>query len=102
MKIERSFSLPAEEVRERLLLLTDHWGKHGVTASWEGACATLSGKVRGITFDGTLQVEATKLLGDIKASGLLAETLGRPYVESKLSEYLNPATSVEQLRSKRA
>jgi len=102
MKIERSFSLPAEEVRERLQLLTQHWGKHGVTASWEGDCATLSGKVRGITFDGTLQVETTQIRGDIKASGLFAETLGRPYVESKLTEYLNPATSVDQLRSKRA
>lgn len=101
MKIERSFTLPADEVRERLRLLTEHWGKHGVNASWEGDCATLSGKVRGISFDGTLQVEATQLRGDIKASGLFAETLGRPYVESKLSEYLNPSTSVEQLRSKR-
>lgn len=101
MKIDRSFSLPDDEALQRLHALGEYWStKYGVSVTWDGPRGEVRGKVRGVSFDGYIQVTSGRLHCDIKA-GFLAERLGgKKYVEGKLDDYLNPARNVAELRAR--
>ena len=80
---------------ERAKALTGYWSaKYGVKTEWSGSTGRVSGKVRGVKFNGTVRIEAGRVSADIKA-GFLAEKLGgKKYVEGKIEDYLNPAHTV--------
>ncbi len=101
MKIDRNFDMPIDEALERLHALSDYWaGKYGISVTWAGHQGRISGKVRGVKFDGHLCVETGRLTAEIQA-GFLAERLGgKKYVEGKLDDYLSPARSLEELRAR--
>lgn len=101
MNFEKTFGFARDEALGRLKALTDYWAKkYGVHIEWDGFEGRVSGKVRGVKFSGTIQVEENRLTADIKA-GFLAETLGgKQYVDGKLNDYLDPANSVEDLRAR--
>jgi hypothetical protein len=101
MKIDRSHAFSQEEALERLQALTDYWSaKYGVKIEWKGSTGRVSGKVRGVMFDGTMQVDADRLWADIK-TGFLAEKLGgKKYVASKLDDYLDPSHALPDLRAR--
>ena len=84
---------------DRLHALGDYWAaKYGISVTWDGPRGRISGKVRGVKFDGHMQVSAGRISADIKA-GFLAERLGaKKYVEGKLTDYLDPARTLEELR----
>lgn len=101
MKIDRSFTMPIDEAMDRLHALSDYWSqKYGIALTWDGPSGRIKGKVRGVSFDGRIQVEPGRLTADIKA-GFLAERLGgKKYVEGKLDDYLNPAHTLAELRAR--
>jgi hypothetical protein len=101
MKIARSFTMPTDEALARLHALSDYWStKYGLSVTWDGNMGRISGKVRGVRFDGHMRVEPGRLTADIQA-GFLAERLGgKKYVEGKLDDYLNPARTLEELRAR--
>ena len=101
MQVERTYRLPDDEALARLRALTDYWSaKYRVRAEWDGATARISGKVRGVGFDGTVTVRDGRLSADIKA-GFLAEKLGgKLYVERKLDDYLDPSRTIAELAAR--
>ncbi len=100
MKIEYPHSFPIEEAVARMRALTDYWDqKYGIASEWQENCARIKGKVKGIVFDGTFEIEANRLLAEVQV-GFLAEKLGaRSYVEQKLAHYLDPKNTLEGLRA---
>lgn len=98
MKIEKPIQLSAEETTSRMKALTTYWdNKYGTRTSWDNNKAQITGKVKGISFNGMFTIEEGRLLADVNV-GMLAEKLGgRTYVESKLAEYLNPNTPISAL-----
>ncbi len=101
MKIDHSFTLAEDEALDRLHALGDYWSaKYGVSVTWTGPRGKVSGKVRGVKFDGHMQVASGRITADIKA-GFLAEKLGgKKYVEGKIADYLNPAHTLAELRAR--
>jgi hypothetical protein len=101
MKIDRSIAMDPDEALARLRALTDYWSaKYGVSASWDGFAGRVSGKVRGVKFDGHMRLEGGRLTADIQA-GFLAEKLGgKKYVEGKIDDYLSPARTLDELRAR--
>ena len=90
------------EARDRGRALTDYWSrKHGVHATWQGDdVVTLSGKVMGVKFDGTVRIGGGTIHAEMNA-GFLAERLGgRAYVERKLDDYLDPKKTLAELRAR--
>ena len=103
MKVQHAHSFDREEARNRLEALTHYWStKYGISSRWSGDTVHVNGKVKGIKFEGDIQVADGRIAGDVKA-GFLAEKLGgRQYVEQKLQEYFDPGNTVEALRSRGA
>jgi hypothetical protein len=101
MKIDRAHGFSQEEALARLQALTDYWKKkYGVESRWAASTATINGKVKAVSFKGTVKVDGQRLLADIDA-GFLAEKLGgKAYVEGKLAEYLDPKHTLEALKAR--
>jgi hypothetical protein len=61
MKSRQPHSLDRVDARRRIERLTEHWReKYGITASWAGDEASLSGKVKGFHLDAHLVVGDTR------------------------------------------
>jgi len=101
MKLERTYGFSEDEAVARVRALTDYWDtRHGTRTVWQGTTARISGKVKGISFDGSFSFNGNRLLADVKV-GFLAEKIGgRAYVERKLDDYLNPQNSLEALQAR--
>ncbi|MBX3251784.1 MAG: polyhydroxyalkanoic acid system family protein [Myxococcales bacterium] len=101
MILDHRYTVSDEDAVERLRALADYWdAKHGVKARWEGHVAHFDGKVMGVRFSGAVSITGGNVHADVKA-GFLAEKLGaKAYVQRKLTDYLDPATSLEELRSR--
>ena len=101
MKVQRTHNFDKEEARGRLEALTHYWSsRYGIASRWSGDTVHIAGKVKGITFEGDIQVNDKDIAGDVKA-GFLAEKLGgRQYVEQKLQEYFDTANTLEKLRER--
>lgn len=99
MRLERPYAMADEEALDRAKALTDYWSaKYGVRTTWTGSSARIDGNVKGVRFDGGIEVRGGRLVADIKA-GFLAEKLGgKKYVEGKLDVYLDPKNGLEELR----
>jgi hypothetical protein len=101
MKLDLPHTFSVEEAVARVRALTDYWDtKYGSRTTWTGSGAKISGKVKGISFDGDFRLEAARLLAEVKV-GFLAEKIGgKAYVERKLTEYLSPSASLDELRAR--
>jgi len=101
MHFERTYDLDEEEALARLHALTDYWSRrHGINASWNGNEVSLSGKVKGVKFDGQVRVGGGRIAAEVHA-GFLAEKLGgRQYIERKLADYLDTNHSLEELQAR--
>ena len=100
MKLQYPHAFTPEEAQARIRALTDYWTKYGIQSSWNGDSAQISGKVKGVSFSGTLRLAPGALTGEVKV-GFLAEKLGgRAYVERKLAEYLDPKITLTELQSR--
>lgn len=100
MKIEKNYTFEREEALNRIRALTDYWKRHGIVSDWQDNRVKISGRIKGIKLDASVTVDDKRLHGEVKV-GFLAEKLGgSQYVERKLSEYLDPAISVDDLQAK--
>jgi hypothetical protein len=101
MKLEKDHAFTRDEAVARIRALTDYWDtKHGTSTTWSGNSARITGKVKGVSFDGHFSVEERRLLADVKV-GFFAEMIGgKAYVERKVDDYLNPGNSLESLQAR--
>ncbi len=97
LKFEVPHSLPKDEAKKRIELLTTYWKKHGITATWAGDAATLVGKVMGVQFDAKLAVTDKTVGGEGTDPGMLLRGTAKKYLEGKFSTYLDPKKSVADL-----
>ncbi|RLB57165.1 MAG: hypothetical protein DRJ42_01210 [Deltaproteobacteria bacterium] len=101
MHLDRPYEFDDDEARTRLRALADYWhAKHGIAATWTEDEVTLSGRVKGVKFEGRVQIGGGHVKAEVKA-GFLAEKLGgRHYVQRKLDDYLDPAKTIEALQAR--
>lgn len=98
LNFEVPHSLPKEEARKRLEQLTQYWGgKYGMTSAWKGDEATLVGKVMGISINAKVTVSDSKVSGEATDPGMLFRGKAKQYLTHKLTSFLDPATTLEQL-----
>ena len=91
-------SLPVEDAKKRVEALLSYWNrKYGVTSAWTGASATMKGKAVGVTIDGKLTVEASRIAGEASDPGMLLRGQAKKYLERKFAEYLDTNRSLDQL-----
>lgn len=101
MILDHPYTLDDSDACERLRALADYWqSKHGIKARWEGSDVFFDGRVMGVSFDGKVTIGGGRVHADVRA-GFLAEKLGaKAYVTRKLTDYLDPAKTVEELRAR--
>lgn len=101
MILDFPYTVSDEEALERLHALTDYWlKKHSVAARWAGPQAFFNGKVKGVHFDGTVTIGGNRVRADVNV-GFLAEKIGgKAYVKRKLTDYLDPAKTLAELRAR--
>jgi hypothetical protein len=100
MKLENPHSFTKDEATARMKALTDYWDKkHGIRAEWHGSTARIKGKVKVVSFEGSFTLEDRRLIADFKVS-FGGEMIGRPYIERKLAEYLDPTITLESLQAR--
>lgn len=98
IKFEVPNSLPVEEARKRVEALLGYWNrKYGVSSAWSGMGATMKGKAVGVTIDGKLAVEATRIAGEATDPGMLLRGQAQKYLTRKFAEYLDPSKTLDQL-----
>jgi hypothetical protein len=98
LKFEVPNTLPVEEAKKRVEALLAYWArKYGVTSSWTGAAATMAGKAVGVTIDGALEVQASRVAGEAADPGLLLRGQAQKYLTRKFAQYLDPARRLEDL-----
>lgn len=98
MKFEVPHSLPVDDARKRIDTLLSYWkGKYGLDANWNGERCALSGKVMGITFDGSFAILPGKLSGEATDPGMLFRGKAQKYLTHKFEQFLDPKSSLESL-----
>ncbi len=97
LKFEVPHTLPKDEAKKRMELLTRHWQKHGISAQWTGDAATLTGKVMGVKFDANLAVTERTVGGEGTDPGMLLRGTAKKYLEGKFSSFLDPSKSLADL-----
>lgn len=100
MKISKPHNFSADDAAARIRALTSYWdSRYGTRTTWAGTTATITGKVKGIKFNGNFAVSDSTLDANVKV-GFLAEKMGgRGYVEHKLEQYLDPSTPTDKLKN---
>ncbi|MCK5799245.1 MAG: polyhydroxyalkanoic acid system family protein [Deltaproteobacteria bacterium] len=99
MNIDKKHSLDKEDALARMQALTNYWKKHGINAQWDGDRTSISGKIKGFSFKGTLEVRSDHVHATVEAN-FLARKAGGAYVERKLKDYLDPKNSLEDLKAR--
>lgn len=98
IKFEVPNSLPVEDAKKRVEALLGYWNrKYGVSSAWTGVNATMKGKAVGVTIDGNLAVETTRIAGEASDPGMLLRGQAKKYLERKFAEYLDPSRSLDQV-----
>ena len=99
---EMSYELSDEDARDRLRALSEYWSKkHGVHTEWlSDTSARLRGRKLGVKYDAKVDLGGGRVV--VEASfGFLAQKLGGPeYVRRKVTKYLDPSVSLDELRAK--
>jgi hypothetical protein len=99
MKVEYPIgSLSREDARARLQALGDYLQKrHGIHVTWNGDSASVSGKYLVVAIEGSLSFQGANAVFEGKDPGFLWRGKAKDYLHGKLSAYLDPATSLEEL-----
>ena len=98
-RIEHAHSLAIEDARARIRALGEYLSnKHGIAVSWAGEdLAKISGKYLVVSIEGSVSVAAKQVIFDGKDPGMLWRGKAKDYLNAKLTQYLNPATKLEDL-----
>jgi hypothetical protein len=98
LKIEHPHGLSDGDAKARAMALGDYLqSKHGLTVSWEGGRARISGRYLVVTIEGTVDVRPGVVVFEGKDPGLMWRNKARTYLERKLATYLDPGTPLESL-----
>ncbi|MGV3624858.1 MAG: polyhydroxyalkanoic acid system family protein [Archangium sp.] len=98
IKFEVPNSLPVEDAKKRVEALLGYWNrKYGVSSTWDGIAATMKGKAMGISIDGKLNVEGSRIAGEASDPGMLLRGQAQKYLQRKFAEYLDPGKTLEQI-----
>lgn len=98
MKFEHPHSLGKDEAKRRIERLGEYWrARYGVAVAWAGDSARLTGSAKGIVFDATVTVADAVVCAEGTDPGMLMRALVTGYFKRKLSDYLNPSTSLDDL-----
>jgi hypothetical protein len=100
MKFEVPHTLPKEEVRKRVEQLLQYWGtKYGVKSDWQADGARLAGKVMGIQLDASFVITDKAVQGEGTDPGLLLRNQAKSYLQKKFGAVLDPAKSLDQVKT---
>ncbi len=98
MKFSQPHSLGKDEAKRRVDRLTSYWhSEYGVAVDWQGDQARFRGSVKGITFDANVTVNDTSIDAEGTDPGFLVRAAATAYLKMKLSAYLDPAKSSEDI-----
>jgi putative polyhydroxyalkanoate system protein len=98
MRIEHRHELPEQEAKQRIEALGDYLAnKYGLTVSWNGERASITGRYLIVTIEGTVAISPGKVVFEGKDPGMMWRSKARDYLEHKLSKYLDSKTPVESL-----
>lgn len=98
MKFNHPHSLGKGEAKRRLEKLAGYWQqKYGVAVQWQGDSARLKGSVKGIDFDAAFTVRDDVVEAEGTDPGLLLRAVATGYLKRKLSDYLDPSRTDDDL-----
>ena len=98
LKFEVPNTLPVDEAKRRVEALLQHWGKkYGIQSTWSGFAVTMSGKAMGVSVDGGLTVEASRIAGEASDPGMLLRGQAQKYLTRKFGEYLDASRSIDDI-----
>jgi hypothetical protein len=87
-----------EDARARLVALGEYLGnKHNIKVTWNGDSATVNGKYMVVAIEGSLAFQGGKAVFEGKDPGFLWRGKAKDYLASKLSDYLDPKTKLDDL-----
>ncbi|MBI5489754.1 MAG: polyhydroxyalkanoic acid system family protein [Deltaproteobacteria bacterium] len=98
LTIEHRFTMPKDDARARLQALGEYLqNKHGLSVSWSGDTANVSGRYLVVSIEGRLTVSegAARFAG--KDPGFLWRGKAKDYLEHKLRTYLDPGKTLNEL-----
>jgi len=96
--LEHRFPMPKDDARARLQALGEYLhNKHGLSVSWSGDSASVSGRYLVVSIEGTMTVAEGIVRFSGKDPGFLFRSKAKEYLEHKLRTYLDPAKTLEQL-----
>lgn len=97
-ELEYRFTMSKDDARARLQALGDYLhNKHGLSVSWSGDTARVSGRYLVVAIEGTLTVADGVARFSGKDPGFLWRGKARDYLEYKLRSYLDPNRTLDQL-----
>lgn len=98
IKFDVPNTLPIDDAKKRVEALLSYWKrKYNVASEWSGLSATIKGKAVGVTLDGKLSVEASRIAGEATDPGMLLRGQAQKYLTRKFAEYLDASKSLEQV-----
>jgi len=97
--LEQRFPMPKDDAKARLQALGEYLhNKHGLSVSWSGDSASVSGRYMVVSIEGTMTVSEGVVRFSGKDPGFLFRGQARDYLLHKLGKYLDPATPLDQLK----
>jgi hypothetical protein len=98
LTIEHRFTMAKGDARARLQALGEYLqNKHGLSVSWSGDMANVSGRYVVVAIEGRLDVSEGVARFTGKDPGFLWRGKAKDYLEYKLRTYLDPARPLDQL-----
>ncbi|MBL8917786.1 MAG: polyhydroxyalkanoic acid system family protein [Myxococcaceae bacterium] len=99
LKFEVPSTLPIEDAKKRVEALLGYWNrKYGITSSWNGLKAQMKGKAVGVTIDGNLEVQSSRIAGEASDPGMLLRGQAQKYLTRKFAEYLDANRSLDEIQ----
>lgn len=90
--------IPEDEAAQRLKAFGEYLQhKHGIQVTWEGDRAIVRGKYAVVTIEGSIAFEGGKAVFDGKDPGFLLRAKAKDYLRDKLSLYLDPTRTLDDL-----
>jgi hypothetical protein len=90
--------LTPDDAQARLKALGEYLtNKHGIQVTWSGDSATVRGRYMVVSIEGSLAFQGDKAVFDGKDPGFLWRGKAKDYLHNKLSQYLDPTITVDQL-----
>ena len=96
--LEYRFTMSKDDARARLHALGEYLhNKHGLSVSWSGDTAQVSGRYLVVAIEGALSVGDGVAKFNGKDPGFLWRGKAKEYLEHKLRTYLDPSRPLDQL-----